>query len=225
LDLHDKDLRKFFDHFDADGSGIIDFYEFVEIVLPSDYPISKSKLNGSSKLWDTLPENGERVKMASLKEITKHMYGVPNNKGWSPFCEEVPESIRSFKWTNDYVEGLLRKKINERGAASKDLLQQAYFMFGRPKHGLTLSAFGKVLKEKLGLPVSQEQCAQLFKKYDSSGDGRIDFYEFVEVSPSPPSPIFLCVYISSLRRSDSSPFPRFLLCTRHPFKAQHPCIS
>ena len=123
--------------------------------------------------------------MDSLKEITKQRYGVPNNKGWSPFCDEVPESIRSFKWTNEYVEQLLRKKINERGLSSKDLLQQAYFLFGRPKHGLTLAAFGKVLKEKLGLPVSQDQCLQLFRKYDVSGDGKIDFYEFIQVPPPP----------------------------------------
>jgi len=180
LDLHDEDLRKFFNHFDVDGSGIIDFYEFVEIVLPCDYPITKSKMGTSSRLWDSLPQNGERPKMDSLKEITKQMNGVPNNKGWSPFCDAVPESIRSFKWTNEYVEGLLRKKINERGLSSKDLLQQAYFLFGRPKHGLTLSTFGQVLKTKLGLPVSPEQCKELFKKYDTSGDGRIDFYEFIE---------------------------------------------
>ncbi len=185
MDLDEGSLRKFFNHFDRDGSGVIDFYEFVDIVLPNDYPASTTKLNGSSKLWDSLPENGERIRSESLRNISKLMHGVPNNKGWSPFCDDVPESIRSFKWTNEYVETLLRNKICERGAASKDLLQQAYFLFGRPGKGLTQKAFGQVLKQKLGLPVSQEQCAELFRKYDTSGDGMIDFYEFVEVKTKP----------------------------------------
>ncbi len=36
--MSDDDLRLFFDKWDADGSGLIEFNEFIRGVLPNDYP-------------------------------------------------------------------------------------------------------------------------------------------------------------------------------------------
>ncbi len=50
---------------------------------------------------------------------------------------------------------------------------------GRELTGLSKAEFAEDLKLKLGLILSPEEVDKLFEKYDSDGNGRIEFHEFV----------------------------------------------
>ncbi len=52
---------------------------------------------------------------------------------------------------------------------SKDLLQQAYSLFGRPQHGLDYDCFRRTLLRKFGLPFKEEQIRRLHAHYDKDG--------------------------------------------------------
>ena len=51
-------------------------------------------------------------------------------------------------------------------------------MFGRPQDGITAESFKHQVRQ-LGIPATNEDCRNLFKRYDTDGNGRLDFYEFI----------------------------------------------
>jgi Ca2+-binding EF-hand superfamily protein len=168
--LSDEDLRTFFENWDKDGNGLIDFNEFIHGVLPTDYP--KGINLGSTKSGTTL---------FGPSDLTVTATGM----GHRPLTAD-PESTYSKlhnavidDWTNDQMEAMVRQKVCERGHSSKDLLSQAFALFGRPQGGLDYACFRSTLLRKFGLPFKEEQIRRLHHHYDKNGSGFISFHEFI----------------------------------------------
>ena len=179
LPLSSSFLGAFFKRWDKDGNGTIDFYEFIHGVLPNDYPEEKSmadsmnstgKSHLTTKLWGPMGESID-TSMPQSRPGTSQPQFSPLHK--------FPPSLSQWEWTTDDMERIIRQKIMERGQSSKDLLQQAYSLFGRPIDGLTFANFRGTLIRKFGLPFTDEQLKKLFQMYDADGSGHIDFYEFI----------------------------------------------
>ena len=73
---------------------------------------------------------------------------------------------------------MLQDKIVAGTKKATDVLRHAYCMFGRPQDGITAESFKHQVRQ-LGIPATNEDCRKLFKRYDTDGNGRLDFYEFI----------------------------------------------
>ena len=76
------------------------------------------------------------------------------------------------------IETLLADKMM--GAARSDVekYRTAYYLFGRPKGGITLESFSEKVRD-MGIPARDEQLRELFSKYDTGKTGNVDFYALV----------------------------------------------
>ena len=83
----------------------------------------------------------------------------------------MPISIES-------VEALLRLKLKERVAPGSTLLNTGFRLFGRPENGITVDNFRKTLAN-LGIVLSLADATTIFRKYDRTNDGRVNFNEFL----------------------------------------------
>jgi len=178
LILDDEDLRAFFRRWDKDGNGVIDFYEFIHGVLPNDYPDEKALADSLSSSQKSHLTTNLWGPMNSIDTSTPKSRPRTSNPAFSPL-HKFPASLSKWEWTTEDMERIIRQKILERGQSSKDLLQQAYSLFGRPIDGLTYDNFRSTLVRKFGLPFTEEQLKQLFTLYDKDSSGTIDFYEFI----------------------------------------------
>ena len=82
----------------------------------------------------------------------------------------MPISIES-------IEALLRLKLKER-VAPIHAAEHRFRLFGRPENGITVDNFRKTLAN-LGVILSLEDAATIFRKYDRTNDGRVNFNEFL----------------------------------------------
>ncbi len=157
LNFTDEQLKKLFQTYDLDGSGHIDFYYFIHHVMPKDYTTDRQ--------W----QHGE-----------EHLDGAPSKR-----LQKSNKNVQaSHEWSHRQIRGTIQRKIQERGQNSKDLLRQAYFLFGRPQNGITFDVFKSTLV-KFGLDMPEEELKRAFDHYDGNGNGILEFHEFIrEVMPS-----------------------------------------
>lgn len=149
-------LRSLFAKYDADGSGRIDFYEFIRGVLPQDYTeqpwwIKRSRKQQQHKLRQKQRgKNGE----ARLHEMT-----------------EYPASMRKVgKLSVEQVEQALQDKLRSYARSSNEQYREAYRLFGRPADGIHKDEFRRTL-HRIGIPATAMDCDKLFHRYDANKNG------------------------------------------------------
>ena len=153
-----EDCDGLFRRYDNNNSGSMDFYEFIQGVMPSDYPTKSWNQKRDEALWE------------SEKETEKKIF--------EPIPKEYPRSMKNHQYTTDGIEQMLSDKLQ--GAARSDLVKykRAYDVMGRPKGGMTYELFyEKVLA--MGIPAREDQMRELFDKYDTKKEGVIEFNELV----------------------------------------------
>ena len=156
----EEDCNNLFKRYDNDGGGSMDFYEFIQGVMPTDYPIKSWNQKRDENQWE--------------EEANK-------SKRFEPVPKDYPRSMKNHQLTTLEIEQLLSDKLQ--GAARSDLVKykRAYEVMGRPKGGVTYEIFHeKVLS--MGIPAREEQLHELFDKYASnsgSEGGIIEFNELV----------------------------------------------
>lgn len=153
LNLTPAEINDTFDHLDADGGGFIDFEEMVQECFAPDY---------SRKTW-----NAKRCEQIASK---KHTHVAPDEPNF-------PASIAAFRPSTEQHELWLRRALMARARRPQDQVRVAFHMFGRPKHGITLPIFMRVLR-RLGMSLTRQEGIDLMARYDNDGSGKLDFNEF-----------------------------------------------
>ena len=102
-------------------------------------------------------------------------------RSWTEILDtEYPRSMKKkeHQYSTLEIETLLADKMM--GAARSDVekYRTAYYLFGRPKGGITLETFAEKVRD-MGIPAREEQLHELFTKYDTAKTGKIDFYTLV----------------------------------------------
>lgn len=160
-----EDATRVFLTYDEDGNGRLDIYELMRNLLPKDY--------------------GEQTWIAKV-DIERRNKEHARREGQKKFGDRLFQGIRYPKNIRDTIpaihpdrlEQMLQDKIVAGTKKATDVLRHAYYMFGRPQDGITASMFKHQVRQ-LGIPASNEDCKNLFSRYDSDGNGRLDFYEFI----------------------------------------------
>ena len=153
LELTPSEIKNTFDHLDADGGGFIDFEEMVQQCFAPDY---------SRKTW--ISKRCEQI------SSHKRHYVAPDSPNF-------PASFAAFRPSTDQQEVWLRRALIARAKRPQDQMRAAFHMFGRPKHGITLPIFLRVLR-RLGMSLTVKEAADLMGRYDQDGSGKLDFNEF-----------------------------------------------
>ena len=110
----------------------------------------------------------------------------------------------------DQVISLLYRKIVERTKCPQDQFREAYQMFGSPTTGIPFHEFRKNL-HGLGVILEDEDALRLFNRFDSDGNGAIDFKEMVAaVMPSDYN--YDCWEVERHIRGDSAYIQHAMLC-------------
>jgi Ca2+-binding EF-hand superfamily protein len=151
------DCNGLFQRYDSNGSGSMDFYEFIQGVMPTDYPVKSWNQRRDEEQW-------EDEQNASKK--------------FEPVPKVYPRSMKNHQYSTFEIEQLLGDKLQ--GAARCDLVKyrRAYEVMGRPKGGVTYAIFqDKVLG--MGIPARDDQLQELFLKYDVKKEGIIEFNELI----------------------------------------------
>lgn len=159
IPISEDEVQALFHRFDDNNSGKMDFYEFIQGVMPTDYPVKSWTELRDEKIWE------EEAKAAKI---------------FNPTVTEYPRSMKKkeHQYSTQEIETLLADKMM--GAARSDVekYRTAYYLFGRPKGGITLESFKEKVRD-MGIPARDEQLSELFLKYDTKKTGNVDFYELV----------------------------------------------
>jgi Ca2+-binding EF-hand superfamily protein len=159
------DAERVFRSYDEDGNGRMDIYELMRNLLPKDY-------DGST--WIVRADRARRGKAEARKNALKQ-YQDRQFQG-----VRYPKNLRKCvkPITVEEMEKILQDKIVAGTKKATDVLRHAYYMFGRPQDGITMEHFKHQVRQ-LGIPATNDDCRALFRRYDSDGNGRLDFYEFI----------------------------------------------
>jgi Ca2+-binding EF-hand superfamily protein len=169
-------LRQAFRKWDEDGSGLIDFDEFCDIIIEKDYP-EEAGLHRVVRGFASEKE-------ATSSDIVLARIGAgvarrPNQKTMHQILNKgsVQKSHSTQMHIDDVIE-CVRKKIQSHSKGGNREMIETFRLFDRPKHGISKPAF----KHKLnlwGLHVSDQQLGAVFGMIDTDGNGKISFAEFV----------------------------------------------
>lgn len=154
LDLTPEALDSVFDRYDSDGSGLLNFSEFVSSIMPRDY---------KRKTWNAKRCEQIQHERASVSRVR-------------PDEPNFPRSMNSFRWRPEEIERMIRQKLRGHCKRPEDQFRVSYQMFGRPKHGITGPIFERVLR-RLGISLTPEEIECMMHRYDKDGSGKLDFSE------------------------------------------------
>jgi len=131
-----EDCDQLFRRYDGNNSGQMDFYEFINGVMPSDYPTKSWNQKRDENIW--------QEDQNSTKKI------------FEPIPKEYPRSMKNHQYSTEIIEQLISDKLQ--GAARSDVekYRKAYYVMGRPKGGVTYEIFqDRVLG--MGIPARDDQ--------------------------------------------------------------------
>ena len=124
IPISKSEVDALFRRFDANNSGKMDFYEFIQGVMPTDYPVRSWTEIRDEEIWE---EEAQAAKV------------------FNPTVTEYPRSMKKkeHQYSTLEIETLLADKMM--GAARSDVekYRTAYYLFGRPKGGITLETLAK----------------------------------------------------------------------------------
>ena len=159
LGVSEEDLRKLFNKYDADGSGAINLSEFASGVMKSF--ASQNSVN---------MKKGNLEKMMVARKVAESR----RQKAMSRY---MSNTLRVD------VEKVLLEKIEQKMEGGPGGLRRAFRKFdvGVDRDGfISLPEFAAALQH-FGLhELPERDVKELFDKYDTSGDGLLNFNEFVE---------------------------------------------
>lgn len=153
LVLTNEEVNMVFERFDSDGSGLLDFHEFINGILPPDYigevPITKHALE------------------MTAKKIVHH----PDQ----PIFHAAFDG--AFRPSIDAIEKQIRDKIEARTKDPGQQYRLAFQLFGRSNH-ITPGKFSKVC-QRWGIFLRAAELDDLFARYDNDNSGYIEFEELI----------------------------------------------
>ena len=153
LVLTKDEVNMLFERYDTDRSDLLDFNEFVRVILPPDYV-------------ETPP-------------LTKNALEMTRKK--TPFKPDQPIFHRAFdgafRPSVVEIERQLREKILARTRDPSSQYRMAFQMFGRTNR-ITKNRFNNVCK-KWGIHLKQVELDTLFSKYDTDNSGYLEFNELI----------------------------------------------
>jgi len=153
-----KEALGLFKRYDKDGGGVIDFYEFIQGVMPNDYP---------TKAWTQQRDEDQWASILNKK-----------TEEFDPVPKRYPKCMEKYQYSTADIEKILRAKIDQRARSDMEKYRYAYFLFGRPEGHIELRVFMDRVR-RMGIPARDEQLVELFNRYDEDHDGLIDFYEMI----------------------------------------------
>jgi Ca2+-binding EF-hand superfamily protein len=155
-----------FSKWDTDSSGDIDFDEFCDVVLPSDY-------THEGALMHQIVRGFKESESVTAKDVelcpTKLLEKLDKNS---------VEKLHTSHLSTHQLVNIIRRKISQGSRGGNSEMGDAYALFGRPKLGISKRTF----KHKLnlwGLFPSKDQLGQIFLMFDQDGNGVISFSEFI----------------------------------------------
>jgi len=156
-----EDSRTLFTKFDGDGSGEIDYEEFITFVMKSSAKHNTLSIDSSSAQ--------RQAKKLLHQAQRKQEHGIQAH--WKYASENLD------------IEKLLNEKIAQKLSGGPHALRRAFCIFDK-KHGdsaeIDFNAF-KTGIQNLGLyGIPDKLSKRLFNKFDESGDGMVDFGEFIK---------------------------------------------
>ena len=143
----EDESRRLFNRYDKDGSGVMDFYEFIQGVMPLDYP---------TKLWAHKRDEEQWNTMVKQK----------NGSTFDPVPKTYPKCMEKYQYNTDDIQGILRAKIDQRARSDVEKYRYAYFLFGRPEGHVEYDVFADRVRA-MGIPARNDQLRELFDRYDA----------------------------------------------------------
>jgi len=193
------DVHRVFQKMDADGSLEVDYGELKAWVMKN--KIFAEATSGDAfkrlrRIFDDIDTSGDgSLDFEEFFKFCKLLEREQRNMQWASkhYLTALPKSqaeSNSKRFTIEYIESELQKKIEQFTSQDKDRFRQILGMFrtqiqkagpGRdldPVLGITRRDFRKMLSW-LGLFASEDQAEHLFNKYDANGDGTLTVHEFL----------------------------------------------
>uniref|UniRef100_A0A336MWX1 CSON002481 protein n=1 Tax=Culicoides sonorensis TaxID=179676 RepID=A0A336MWX1_CULSO len=170
-DLPEDELDHFVQEVDADGSGKIEFEEFLEVMVVlkkifDEFDVEKSGTCSLEIIPTTLSTLGVKMKEEDMEKLIKEVDA--NGSGLIEFGEYVELAKKYIEPEEDY------KQIYGE-------LRQVFMVFDKENKGyLDPAEFKKIIKE-IEPDLPDNELDDIVDEVDADGSGRIEFEEFLEV--------------------------------------------
>ncbi|CRL05920.1 CLUMA_CG019104, isoform A [Clunio marinus] len=176
--LDDKMLQDIINEVDADGSGELEFEEFVTLaarfMVEEDAEAMQQELKEAFRLYDK--EGNGYITTAVLKEILRELDDTLTNDDLDAMIEEIDSDGSG---TVDFDEFMEETKL------SKDqlkILKDAFNVFDNEKKGtISLDTIGTIL-QMLGHDVDEDELDDVCDEFDEDESGEIEFPEFLKLA-------------------------------------------
>ena len=170
LNLDDNTLRELFKRYDKNGNNHIKYYEFLQHLLPSDFPDEKSFMESMANDGRSSP-----IPSSPFTQGAKSAYEVAN-------LRRLHNSSSGMKGLDSFahLEEILREKINGKTKAGGASLFRTFRKFDTNKDGVIDFDEFKTIMHKWNLNMDDQTLWKMFHRYDKEKNGHIKYYEFIK---------------------------------------------
>lgn len=155
--------REVFNRFDPDGSGDIDMQEFLQFFMALEQDVA-----------DKASEEGMGSASGQRRQTTM-IIGSGLQKARPP-----PKDVSPIQLTADEIIELLREKVENRTPIAGGRVKTSFHFFKQGEKSISRAHFFKVL-ENFNIKIDDAGVReQVWRAFDTDGDGTLDFDEFIE---------------------------------------------